>query len=164
MKNKLAISVLTACVIALGACKPKVTPEQQMQQEEQQKQQEERLQKTQEIMAKRDAERAHIHAVETTQHHNVANANISYDDYNVRIKNVDTNDWPELNVYLNPGKWGPMSGYGIRIPSLQIGKGITIPLSQFTKDNGERFNPSAYKVTELWMGGGNFDYEKFGAN
>jgi TolA-binding protein len=156
--------VIITCVLNLTGCKPKLTPEQQKQQAEQQRQQEERWRKTEELAAQRAARDAQKQTVETAQHHKVANASISYDNYNVRIKNADTNNWPELNVYINSGLFGPMSGYGIRLPALPIGKSITIPLEQFTKDNGERFNPAAYRVTELWIGGGDYDYEKFGAN
>jgi hypothetical protein len=165
------MKIQTACahllivfLVSFIGCKPKLTADQQ-------KQQEERWRKVDEFVAKsaarddqRAAEKAQVQISEAARHHKAANANISYDASNVRIKNSDTNGWPELNVYINPGALGPLSGYGIRLPALQMGRSVTIPLEQFTKDNGERFNASAYRVVELWIGGGDYDYEKFGAN
>jgi hypothetical protein len=100
--------------------------------------------------------------VDAGQHHLTVNASISHDDYTIRIRNADTKDWPPLNAYINPGFWGPLSGYGVRLPTLEMGGKIDVPLNQFTKDNGERFNPYAYKVTKLWIGGDNYDYVEFG--
>ena len=37
-----------------------------------------------------------------------------------------------------------------------------IPLREFAKDNGERFNPFANKVVKVWIGGGDYDYEAYG--
>jgi len=138
-------------------CKPKLTLEQQ-------KQQEDRWRKVDEYVAQSAARDAQRSAQKAANHHKIANASVAYDDYKVRISNNDAETWPELNVFINPGFGGPSSGYGIRIPALQSGKSITIPLKQFTKDNGERFNPDTYRITELWIGGEDYDYQKFGAN
>lgn len=152
-----------ACVLVWG-CKPKLTLEQQRQAAERQRQQEERWRKVDEYVAQssaRDAQRSEENAA---KHHKLANASVSYDDYNVRIKNNDAVTWPELNVYINAGIRGPLSGYGIRLPAIESGKSITVPLRQFTKATGERFSPTAYRVTELWIGGGDYDYQKLGAD
>lgn len=52
----------------------------------------------------------------------------------------------------------PPYGYKCEIGFIEA-KGIKeVRLIDFTKSNGERFNPMAYKVTEIWIGGGGYDY------
>jgi hypothetical protein len=87
------------------------------------------------------------------------NADISYNDYKVTIKNLDSFDWPELDVYINGS---PPFSYTARIQALKSGESATYDLNQFAKSDGERFNPDAYKVTELWIGGDDYDYKKYG--
>jgi len=80
-------------------------------------------------------------------------------DLTLRIVNEDTNAWPPLRVYLNGS---PLQTYGVTIPALKPGDTLTVPLSDFAKENGDRFNPSAAKVVVIWIGGNGFDFVKLG--
>ena len=43
-----------------------------------------------------------------------------------------------------------------------VGGSVTVPLRTFIKKDGSRFNPDTHAVTELWVGGGGYDYTPFG--
>ena len=85
-------------------------------------------------------------------------ARIRASDNSLVVENKSSEDWPVLTLYLNGS---PPFTYNVSIAPLRPGGIITIPLSKFTKRNGQRFDASAYRVTEVWIGGGDFDYAKY---
>ena len=89
----------------------------------------------------------------------IVSAGISVSAFAVHIKNEDSHDWPVLTIYLN-GQ--PPFTFHANIPALKLGEELSFPLNEFAKDNGERFNPLGYKVTELWIGGGDYDLKQYG--
>ncbi|HEV2350832.1 MAG TPA: hypothetical protein VG028_13405 [Terriglobia bacterium] len=91
--------------------------------------------------------------------HKLADADIQVGSYELEIANADTNDWPPLIIYLNGS---PPWAFHATIPSLAAGQKINVSLRSFAKDDGLRFDPSNYKVTELWIGGGSYDFRKYG--
>lgn len=126
------------------------------------KQHQERIAKTEAMaaeMAARAATNPPAVQVEVPVVKNQINASITFSDDRIMILNDNNFDWPVLNVYINGM---PSQGYGLRIRALKQTESVTINLTDFTKqENGEIFNPSAYRVTQLWIGGGDFDYVKY---
>lgn len=86
-------------------------------------------------------------------------AGISWNDAVIQITNEDSRDWPVLSLYLNGM---PPFTYHAAIRPLKAGEKIRIPLSAFADDSGRRFKPADLQVTEVWIGGSGFDYEKYG--
>jgi hypothetical protein len=86
------------------------------------------------------------------------NAEIEMLSDGVLISNKDSNSWKTVNVYVNSD---PPFGYGCRLDDVKPLESKAIPLTEFVKENGERFNPEANKALFLWIGGGDYDYEKF---
>jgi len=155
---KIALAILLLGLLCILGCGKSAAEKQK--EVEAQKLQEERWAKTQKLADERAALDTKKQATQEAAQHKRAKAGISYDDNKVRIRNMDSSDWPEMNVYINGD---PLFGYGIRIHELKSGESVTISLEQFTKDNGERFNPNNYRVVKLWIGGGDFDYVAYGS-
>ncbi len=120
--------------------------------------QDDRWAKTQKLASERAAADAQKQITKEAAKHKKLNAGISFADNKVQVRNLDSFDWPGINIYLNGD---PLVGYGIHIPELKSGESDTIPLTQFTKDSGERFNPETFRVVKLWIGGGDFDYVEY---
>jgi hypothetical protein len=80
-----------------------------------------------------------------------ASAVVTHNDYFVSVKNTDKEDWHDINVCVNG------LDYGLSI-DLKAGQTVRLDLSHFVKDNGQRFNPAAYRVMEVWIGGGKSGY------
>jgi len=70
-----------------------------------------------------------------------------------------TETWDSVNIYLN-GE--PLSGFACRLENVKPLDSKVIPLTEFVKDNGDRFNPRDTKVLYVWIGGGKYDYQKYG--
>lgn len=72
------------------------------------------------------------------------------------LTNKGTPDnWTEAVVYLNDH---PPFTYKWSGAAPQNGATITIPLSEFVKEDGERFDGFRRKVTQVWVGGSGYDY------
>ena len=84
---------------------------------------------------------------------------VGWDGTSVRV----TNNGPdgvgrELTIYLN-GQ--PPLTFRADTTVPRQGQSITVPLREFVKKDGERFNPLTHGVTEAWVGGGGYDYRSF---
>jgi ribosomal protein L40E len=79
------------------------------------------------------------------------------DDY-LMIRNTGSEDWLSVDVYINGM---PPFTYRTTI-ELEAGKSGKVSLRDFSKKNGERFNPDTHRVVEVWIGGGGYNYQKFG--
>jgi hypothetical protein len=90
--------------------------------------------------------------------HKLLNASISTSALELQVHNGDTFDWHDTEIYLN-GR--PPFTYHYKLGTLTSGESVTIPLISFD-DDGKRFQPTEYKVTVIWIGGGGFDYRSFG--
>ena len=78
----------------------------------------------------------------------------------ITIKNADTRDWPALNIWLNPS--GTLHrGYEASIKPLKVAEEATYRLRDFTKNDGERFDPGKFRVKEVWIGGNGFGYTTY---
>lgn len=65
----------------------------------------------------------------------------------IKIENTSSATWKKLKATINPGFFG--GGYTYSYPIVGPHTEITIGVRQFTKGNGERFNPYATKIKEL---------------
>jgi hypothetical protein len=88
------------------------------------------------------------------------NCTISVSDDILIVSNTGKPPWTSIEIYINGD---PLSGYGCRIDDVKPLDSRRIPLREFTKSTGDRFNPFEKKVTEVWIGGGvgHFDFEKY---
>jgi len=77
------------------------------------------------------------------------------------LRNDGSTDWTEAVVYINGT---PPFTYKATVVAPKVGESITIPLSDFVKDDGERFNPIDKAVTTVWVGGSSYDYESYRFN
>lgn len=76
------------------------------------------------------------------------------------ISNPGPGAWAEINIFVNSD---PPFGYGVRLNNVAPLESKAIPLREFTKPKtGERFNPSQFKVTRVWVGGSGYTYEAHG--
>ena len=91
--------------------------------------------------------------------HKTVNAEIRFTDMKMVIKNIDSEDWPLVSIYVNSD---PPFGYHYTVGPVPPGRPFQISLNDFIKDNGERFNPFANKIVKVWIGGGDYDYEAYG--
>jgi hypothetical protein len=64
----------------------------------------------------------------------------------------------ELIVYINGS---PPFTYKAVATTPPVGQSVQIPLIDFTKKDGTRFNPFATAVTVIWVGGSGHDYRSF---
>jgi hypothetical protein len=90
--------------------------------------------------------------------HKLLKASITTTDVDLRVQNEDAFDWHGTEIYLN-GR--PPFTYHYVLDTLKAGESIDIPLTSFDNE-GKRFQPIEYKVTEIWIGGGGFDYHSYG--
>jgi len=64
-----------------------------------------------------------------------------------------------MEVYINGT---PPFTYRANSTVPAVGESVTIPLNDFVKkSSGERFNPFTQAVTDVWVGGGGYDYQSF---
>lgn len=63
-----------------------------------------------------------------------------------------------MEIYINDS---PPFTYHASSVVPDVGESVSIPLNEFVKKSGERFNPFATAVTEVWIGGGTYDYQGF---
>jgi hypothetical protein len=75
------------------------------------------------------------------------------------VGNKDSADWTEKTIYLNGT---PPFTFKLTIDGLRAGETVSLPLIQFTKKNGDRFDPYRMEVKEVWIGGDGYDYIKYG--
>jgi hypothetical protein len=91
--------------------------------------------------------------------HKVVKADVRFDATTLGIMNLDQTNWPALNVFINGD---PPFAYRYVIGSLAPGEAITVLLAEFSKDgSGERFDPFKFKLTKVWIGGKEFDYQSY---
>jgi hypothetical protein len=84
-------------------------------------------------------------------------ASITVVGSSLMIRNNSKEDWRDLSVFIN----GPPNAYEMRI-SMRAGQARLIPLKEFSKPDGERFNDDRYKVRSVIIGGGDFQMQEFG--
>ncbi len=64
-----------------------------------------------------------------------------------------------MEVYINGT---PPFTYRAESKVPAVGESVTIPLNDFVKkSSGDRFNPFTQAVTDVWVGGGGYDYQSF---
>jgi hypothetical protein len=73
------------------------------------------------------------------------------------IKNKGDADWNGVKVCLNNPPYNS-ARYEYTIYHLAAGEEMTIDLSLFIKEDGERFNWRRYAVVKIWIGGGGYDW------
>lgn len=83
---------------------------------------------------------------------------VANNDTIIRIENTGTANWSELVVYLNGT---PPGGYKVTVKAPSVGSSVSIPLKEFAKKDGTRFLPHQLKVTEIWVGGGGYDFKRY---
>ncbi len=84
------------------------------------------------------------------------NVSVAVSSTALRITNDGNNDaaGKEIEVYINGT---PPFTYRAKVTVPVVTAAVIIPLNQFTK--GEtRFNPFSQAVTDVWIGGGGYDY------
>jgi hypothetical protein len=81
---------------------------------------------------------------------------VGVNDLILRVTNEGTENWSEMVIYLN-GR--PPFTYKWEGPTPAIGQSVTIPLREFVKENGERFDAYRMKAVEAWIGGSGHDYQ-----
>lgn len=75
------------------------------------------------------------------------NATVSYDNLNIEIKNQDSFAWRLVEVEINPSFWG--DDYKFETYQVQPGDVLFCPISEFTRDDGTRFNQYTTKIKTL---------------
>jgi hypothetical protein len=81
-------------------------------------------------------------------------------DENLLVSNTGQTSWPSIEIYINGD---PPFSYKFVAGEVKPLDTRAIPLHEFTKSDGDRFNPFEKKVTEVWIGGGadKYDFEKY---
>jgi hypothetical protein len=77
----------------------------------------------------------------------------------LELRNQGSPDGIPITIYING-----TPPYTYRSDATMPPSGATvlrIPLQQFTKKDGERFNPFRHAVTTVWVGGSGYDYRSF---
>jgi hypothetical protein len=92
---------------------------------------------------------------------NTLNVKVKFSMIALEITNAGSGDaaGQELIVYINGS---PPFTYKATATVPPLGQSVQIPLITFTKKDGTRFSPIATAVTEIWVGGGGYDYRSFG--
>lgn len=72
-------------------------------------------------------------------------ASIKAGELTLQIRNENDFDWPSTTVHLN----GTIFGFEYKAGPLAKGSATSIELREFTRSNGERFQPSRYKPKEV---------------
>jgi quinol-cytochrome oxidoreductase complex cytochrome b subunit len=85
---------------------------------------------------------------------------IARDAASIELTNKASPDWKAATLYINGT---PPDAYKITVAAPAVGKKIRIPLRDFAKKDGTRFDPSAKALTVIWVGGDAFDFAKFDA-
>lgn len=71
-------------------------------------------------------------------------ASVSYTGAQFVITNKNSYDWTDVKLEINPGVVS--SGWVLRVDRLQAGQQYQVGAAQFTKTDGERFNPFTHRV------------------
>lgn len=81
--------------------------------------------------------------------------------YAITIQNINSpNDaGKNIDVYINGM---PPFSFKANCTLPTVGDKVSINVNEFIKKDGSRFNPFAYAVTEIWVGGAGYDYCKYG--
>ena len=93
-----------------------------------------------------------------TQNKSMVTAEISVAGGNLIVSNTGKETWKSVNVYVNSE---PPDGYGCRLEDVKPLDSKAIPLTEFVKPDGERFDPISKKVLNACIGGSDYTYEKF---
>jgi hypothetical protein len=93
-----------------------------------------------------------------TQNKPMVTAEISVAGGNLIVSNTGKETWKSVNVYVNSE---PPDGYGCRLEDVKPLASKAIPLTEFVKPDGERFDPVSKKVLNACIGGNDYTYEKF---
>lgn len=75
------------------------------------------------------------------------NAQVSFDGSQFTIRNNDSFDWTDVDLYLNSS--GFDLGYTFSASRLSANTSYTVGAMQFTKSDGTRFNPFTTKPLKL---------------
>lgn len=67
----------------------------------------------------------------------------------------------DVSSFANAGGGDPPKGYWAMI-SLPHGEEKSLSLTDFTKDDGEKFNPETHRVMRATIGGGGYNYSAYG--
>lgn len=97
-------------------------------------------------------------SVPTTQNKPMVSAEISVVGDNLVVSNTGKETWKHVNIYVNSE---PPDGYGCGLGNVKPLDSKVIPLTEFVKQDGTRFDPSAKKVLNACIGGEDYTYEKF---
>lgn len=92
------------------------------------------------------------------EQHRTVKADITAGRTTLTVINRDEDKWEAKQLFINGM---PPFTYRLWIDPLGPGQATIIPLSDFTKKNGERFQPDRFAVTEIWIGGNGFDYTSY---
>jgi hypothetical protein len=84
-----------------------------------------------------------------------------FKDEGLIVSNMGTDTWDTITLYVDSD---PPFGYSCTIGPVKHLESKVIPLRDFVKENGERFNADENKVVKVWIGGGSngYDYESYG--
>jgi hypothetical protein len=83
---------------------------------------------------------------------------IGYNANSVQVTNNGSADWTVAVVYINGT---PPFTFKATVDAPEVGKTISIPLSSFVTKSGDRFDPRTKALTEIWIGGSDYDFKKF---
>ena len=80
------------------------------------------------------------------------NATVEFDGKQFIIQNKDIYDWSNVKIDINPKLLS--SGYSYNVPfAMAAGQIYTVGAMQFTKSDGERFNPFTHKPKKVGISG-----------
>jgi hypothetical protein len=83
---------------------------------------------------------------------------IAHNSTAIELTNDGTPDWKTAEVYINGS---PPFTYKATVAAPAVGQAVRIPLASFVKKDGERFNPATHALTEIWVGGGGYDFQSY---
>jgi len=86
------------------------------------------------------------------------NVEISFSDDVLLVRNQGQFRYRSFFAWLNEE---PPDGYQVEVNSLGPGDAVHIPLANFVRNNGLRFNPRAFKVMRVWAGGNGYQYKEY---
>lgn len=84
--------------------------------------------------------------------------NVFVTNHELVIENTSGSALTGLKAYLNGT---PPFTYSAPVPAISAGGRVRVPLSSFAKKDGQRFKPADTKATDIWVGGGGYDYGSF---
>ena len=118
-----------------------------------------RSQRVEQMVAKRDAERQRkVNAQPEAKKNRGPSLSIRYTDTRLYVASRESGEIESLTFYLNAP---PPNTWSSKIGPIPLNREFYIPLNEFIMKDGRRFDPFAYKVTEVWAGGSGFDYARF---